>query len=384
MRDKPITLLLFLLTAMAYLTFLVLPISWWQERLEIGHGPSVFVMVEPGMSARDAARHFVREGITSDAQALSRWLTAFGVDRSLKPGVYFLRPGSPWEVAKQLVNAEPRVFRVVLVPGSDVDAFAQVLGVAVASFWEDVSSSNLQEKPFPASGDILTGKVGEMHTALAADSPAPGFIVTSADLFAALADETHFPEPLRKILPEDPSERFAFLLPETFVLPPSPSLTVSLVRQASSLWWRAFASDVAKKSATEMRSLATLASIIEKEIRKEEERPIAAGVFQNRLERQMPLQSCATVVYAWKLQGRILRTLTYEDLKIESPFNTYLHPGLPPGPICVPSRNSWSAAFHPEEHDLLYFVADNKGGHVFSRSYKEHLDAQRKIRNENR
>ncbi|WP_300525966.1 endolytic transglycosylase MltG [Aminiphilus sp.] len=384
MRGRSLTLLLFLVTAVAYLTLLALPVSWWQERLKIGHGPSVFVMVEPGMNARDAARHFVREGITSEAQALSRWLTTFGIDRSLKPGVYFLRPGSPWEVAKQLVNVEPRVFSVVLVPGSDVDAFAHSLGAAVASFWEDVSSSDLSERHFSTSRDTHVGESGEMYTVPVTDSRSPGFIVTSADLLVALADETHFPEPLRKMLPENPSERFAFLLPETFVLPPSPSLTASLVRQASSLWWRAFASDVAEKSAAEMRSLATLASIIEKEIRKEEERPIAAGVFRNRLERKMPLQSCATVVYAWKLKGRILRTLTYEDLKVESPFNTYLHPGLPPGPICVPSQNSWSAALHPEEHDLLYFVADNKGGHVFSRSYKEHLDAQRKIRNENR
>jgi hypothetical protein len=89
MRGRSLTLLLFLVTAVAYLTLLALPVSWWQERLKIGHGPSVFVMVEPGMNARDAARHFVREGITSEAQALSRWLTTFGIDRSLKPGVYF-------------------------------------------------------------------------------------------------------------------------------------------------------------------------------------------------------------------------------------------------------------------------------------------------------
>jgi UPF0755 protein len=265
-----------------------------------------------------------------------------------------------------------------------VDTFAHSLDAAVASFWEDVCSSDFSKGPFPTICNELDGRIGEMRAALSAGAPSRWFTVTSADLLAALSDETHFPEPLRKILPENPADRFAFLLPETFVLPPSPSLISSLVRQASSLWWRAFASEARGKNAVEMRSLATLASIIEKEIRKEEERPIAAGVFRNRLERKMPLQSCATVIYAWKLQGHILQTLTYEDLKIESPFNTYLHPGLPPGPICVPSRNSWFASFHPEEHDFLYFVADNKGGHVFSRSYKEHLDVQRRIRNESR
>lgn len=118
----------------------------------------------------------------------------------------------------------------------------------------------------------------------------------------------------------------------------------------------------------------TLASMIEKEAVLEREKPIIAGVYYNRLERAMLLQCCATVLYALGEPGRVT---TYEDLKVESPYNTYKHPGLPPGPICSPGRKSVKAVLNPRDNDYLYYVSKGDGSHIFSETYREHIEVQR-------
>lgn len=118
----------------------------------------------------------------------------------------------------------------------------------------------------------------------------------------------------------------------------------------------------------------TLASMIEKEAVLEREKPIIAGVYYNRLERGMLLQCCATVLYALGEPGRVT---TYEDLKVESPYNTYKHPGLPPGPICSPGRKSVKAVLNPQDNDYLYYVSKGDGSHIFSETYREHIEVQR-------
>ncbi|MHB1814322.1 MAG: endolytic transglycosylase MltG [Steroidobacteraceae bacterium] len=116
-----------------------------------------------------------------------------------------------------------------------------------------------------------------------------------------------------------------------------------------------------------------LASIIEKETGLAGERARIAGVFVNRLRRGMPLQSDPTVIYA--LGKRYHGTLSAADMRVKSPYNTYLHTGLPPTPICLPSKAALHAAVHPAKTRDLYFVATGKGGHVFSRTLARH-DAQ--------
>ena len=119
----------------------------------------------------------------------------------------------------------------------------------------------------------------------------------------------------------------------------------------------------------------TLASIVEGEAKAPEEFPRIAGVFMNRLRRHLPLQSCATVECLLpERKGR----LSVEDTKIESPYNTYLHAGLPPGPICNPGRRALAAALNPERNDYLYFVARGDGTHIFSRTLAEHTAATRR------
>jgi UPF0755 protein len=112
-----------------------------------------------------------------------------------------------------------------------------------------------------------------------------------------------------------------------------------------------------------------LASIVEREAKVPSEFPRIAGVFMNRLRRRLPLQSCATVEYLLpERKGR----LSVEDTKLESRYNTYLHAGLPPGPICNPGRRALEAALYPERNDYLFFVARGDGTHLFSRTATEH------------
>lgn len=132
--------------------------------------------------------------------------------------------------------------------------------------------------------------------------------------------------------------------------------------------------------------LMTLASLIEKETALDAERPLIAGVYYNRLAKGMLLQCDPTVIYALYLRDRqpLGRALTREDLKADLPYNTYVHKGLPPGPICHPGKASIRAAFYPQATDALYFVADGTGGHRFSATLKEHAknhDHWRRVKN---
>jgi UPF0755 protein len=116
-----------------------------------------------------------------------------------------------------------------------------------------------------------------------------------------------------------------------------------------------------------------LASIIEKETAVPEEYGVVAGVFVNRLERGMLLQTDPTVIYAiTRGEGPLGRQLLRRDLEIDDPYNTYRYPGLPPGPIANPGRGALTAALDPTETDYLYFVADGTGGHAFARTLAEH------------
>jgi len=127
-----------------------------------------------------------------------------------------------------------------------------------------------------------------------------------------------------------------------------------------------------------------LASLVEKEARYEDERPIIARVFINRLRTNRPLESCATVFYVLKstrpndYQNKDIHKtkLTEKDLKINSPYNTYLNLGLPPSPICSPGYGSLKAVIAPADVDYLYFVAKGDGHHYFSKTYREHLQAK--------
>ena len=117
--------------------------------------------------------------------------------------------------------------------------------------------------------------------------------------------------------------------------------------------------------------LATLASLVEREVRNAEDLPIVAQVFFKRLEMGMPLQSCASIQY---LLDEPKEDLTIEDTQIESPYNTYQHAGLPPGPIANAGMAALEAVLHPAKTDYLYFVADRDGHTHYACTYDEHLN----------
>jgi len=116
----------------------------------------------------------------------------------------------------------------------------------------------------------------------------------------------------------------------------------------------------------------TLASLVEKEVSQDSERPLVAGVFANRLAQKMPLATDPTIIYAALLNDRWRGTIYASDLKFDSPYNTYLHAGLPPGPICNPGVAALKAALAPAHSDYLYFVADGQGHSVFSATLAQH------------
>ena len=130
-----------------------------------------------------------------------------------------------------------------------------------------------------------------------------------------------------------------------------------------------------QESGLNINEFITLASIVEREAVKKEERPIIAGIFYNRLSIQMPLQSCATVQYILKERKPVL---SIADTKIDSPYNTYLIKGLPPAPIASPGLDAILATSNPQQTKFLYFVAKGDGGHEFSETYEQHLQAKKK------
>ena len=121
-----------------------------------------------------------------------------------------------------------------------------------------------------------------------------------------------------------------------------------------------------------MPRIVTLASMIEKEAKKKDEGPLIASVLINRLEKGMPLGCDATIIYAKKLAGTYNGNLSKADMRMETPYNSYLHPDLPPGPIANPGEDSLRAALNPARTDFLYYVSRNDGTHQFSKDFASH------------
>ncbi len=123
------------------------------------------------------------------------------------------------------------------------------------------------------------------------------------------------------------------------------------------------------------REVVIMASLIEKETSRDDERKLIASVFYNRLRRGMLLQCDPTIIYALKLEGKWSGRIRTRDIHFKHPYNTYTRKGFPPGPICNPSKKSIESALFPEKTDYLYFVSKNDGSHYFSKTYREHKKA---------
>jgi UPF0755 protein len=174
-----------------------------------------------------------------------------------------------------------------------------------------------------------------------------------------------------------------FLYPETYFVSrmiTARALVEEMTRQFQRSWDPTWDSRRAAAGLSRDQ-LVAMASIVEGEARVEAERPVIAAVYLNRLRLRMPLQADPTVQYAIQLATGARKTRLFErDYSFPSPYNTYLHPGLPPGPVGAPSRASIEAVLAPADVPYLFFVAQPDGRHVFSRSYAQHLQAIARIR----
>jgi UPF0755 protein len=164
------------------------------------------------------------------------------------------------------------------------------------------------------------------------------------------------------------------LFPETYPLSRHTDAP-RLVRLMAGAFDRALAPDLraaALARGLSIHQVVTLASIVEKETAKPDERPLIASVYENRLRIGMALQCDPTVIFALERTGRYHGNLRRDDLSFDSPYNTYRYPGLPPGPIAAPGRASLDAVVHPAESNFLYFVSRNDGSHEFAETLEQH------------
>lgn len=207
------------------------------------------------------------------------------------------------------------------------------------------------------------------------------FKIVDKEVFLKLAsDSENFSDKFSflKELPEGQSLE-GFLFPDTYEVYKKAS-EKEIIEKMLSRFEKFYETDLKKeveKSNLSLNEIVTLASIIEKEARVDKERPTIAGVFYNRLKIDMLLQADATVQYAI---GERKERLLYKDLEVESPYNTYIHKGLPPAPIASPGEKSLIATVNPSDVDYLYYVLkkDGSGEHIFTKTYEEHLKAQSK------
>jgi UPF0755 protein len=228
-------------------------------------------------------------------------------------------------------------------------------------FWQ-IADGHIYEQPF-------TVREGETIFDIARNLEAGKFMTANEFLKAAQNPELiHDMSPTAKTLE-------GFLYPATYNLPRHPvaiELTAEMVKRFKEEWNRiASTAEIAPGSGL-AGQVVTLASLVERETPKPDERPLVAGVFENRLSKNMRLQCDPTVIYALEQIGRYKGTLTGEDLHFDSPYNTYEHGGLPPGPIGNPGETSLRAAMTPAKTSFLYFVANTQGGHFFAATLAEH------------
>lgn len=198
--------------------------------------------------------------------------------------------------------------------------------------------------------------------------------ITDKKQFLALAKTGEaLNHPLLEKIPNDAAKTYrleGYLFPETYYFKKGSKPEDVIARMLDQ--FSATLNKFDEKEIGKLNELITIASLVEEEARVDKERPIIAGVIMNRLKKGMKLQIDATVQYAL---GKTKERLLYKDLEIESPYNTYLHKGLPPGPIASPGLSSLQAVVKPAKHDYFYYVVKDNGTgeHYFAKTYEEHL-----------
>jgi UPF0755 protein len=197
-------------------------------------------------------------------------------------------------------------------------------------------------------------------------------LATAADFLKEARTDAYAGEVVMELPPGHSLE--GYLFPATYTLAvgtPVHDMALGMVEAFQSKFASAYARDI-QATGLGLHKVVTLASMIEREAKVDGERPIIAGVLMNRVRQKMKLQVDATVLYAL---GHHKTRVTAADLTVNSPYNTYLCAGLPPGPICSPGLASLAAAARPAQHTYLFYVATGHGTHIFTHNYAEHVAA---------
>lgn len=289
-------------------------------------GPIERVTIPKGASFRIAAESLAAHGVVKSPRAFGIYATIMRRDRSMRHGTYLLARGTGWnDLLNDLRRGRGIVHSVTVPEGYELSQIVPLLAEAL-----DLSKDSLR----------------------------------LAVRDSTLRRELNIPTPTLE----------GYLFPDTYIFPDQVSAREAvrqMVQRFQDVWqpeWDALA-DSLKLS---RHDVVTLASIVEREVRRREEGPVVAAVYLNRLRSRMALQADPTVTYALgKRPGRVY----LRDLRVKSPYNTYLMVGLPPGPIGSPGRASLLATLKPAKVPYRFFVAHPDGHHEFRRTYSEHLEA---------
>ncbi|MDH5174194.1 MAG: endolytic transglycosylase MltG [Elusimicrobiota bacterium] len=281
------------------------------------YGKTALVTIEQGMTAHEVAELLEKEGLISSKNYFLFLLRLRGVHRKIKAGIYEVNSKeSTWRVISKLFLGKSKKVKLAIPEGFTARQIAQL-----------VEEKGLGEK----------------------------------DKFLEIVEQKKLE---------------GYLFPETYFIDYDTSqeeIVDMMVGQFNKVFTQGM-EERGKKFKFTKRDTIIMASVIEKEAVKDEERPLISAVFHNRLKKRWYLESCATVQYAL---GEHKEKLTYEDVKVNSPYNTYIHFGLPPGPICNPGLAAIEAALYPAETDLMFFVTKGEGTHRFSKYYQKHLEVQK-------
>jgi UPF0755 protein len=292
-----------------------------------GSGPSVRVTIPPGASMRVAADSLARAGVIDFPRFFRVYASVRGGDRAIRAGTYSLHKDAGWGYVLGELRSGHAIIHVVTIP-------------------EGFSLSQIAA--------TVASRLGQ-----------PADSVEAAARDTALLHRLDIPTPTAE----------GYLFPDTYTFMDGTTARTAvdaMVKRFEQIWkpqWTARL-DTIHLSRNDVMALA---SIVEKEARLPQERPVIAAVYMNRLRAGMLLQADPTVQFAL---GKHVARVLYKDLEVESPYNTYKHKGLPPGPIASPGRPSIEAALYPASVPYLYFVAFPDGHHEFRVDLKGHEAAK--------
>jgi UPF0755 protein len=319
-----------------------------------------FVMLHPGYSTRRIAVELKSAGVIRSEEAFILW-RYFRHIRSLKAGEYlFDKPANIIDIQKRLRRGDVYFHTVVVPEGFTMFDIARAIEAAGLGPAQDFLKVAQNDTALIAD---MAPNAPSLEGYLFPDTYQFSHMMTSQEMAAAMVKQ--FRQVARQVgliasLDATMTTVSSSASPDSGQGLPHIEVEVN----------GAFRDPAAPP--TDLERTVTMASIVEKETAVPEERPLVAGVYYNRLGKKIALDADPSVIYAELLAGTYTGALHHDDMRFNSPYNTYTHVGLPPGPIGNPGKSALEAAMHPAQSDYFYFVADAAGHHRFARTMEEH------------